>query len=149
MRGHSLPITGTGEETRDFTYVLDLVQGLVKAGYYRDAIGENFNLASGKETSIIDLARLVNETTKNKMQISFKPRRKWDTKPRLLASIQKAKKLIRYQPLVEFKEGFMNNIEWFKDNWKLIEELTDFTPGMSSAVRDEDKKITEKMRVSA
>ena len=49
MNGFSLPITGTGKETRDFTYVLDLVQGLIKAGYYEKAVGENFNLASGTE----------------------------------------------------------------------------------------------------
>ncbi len=52
MKGLPLPITGTGEETRDFTYVLDLVQGLLKAGYYKKAVGENFNLAAGIEISI-------------------------------------------------------------------------------------------------
>jgi len=137
MNGKSLPITGTGEETRDFTYVLDLVQGLVKAGYYNEAIGENFNLASGKETSIIDMANLVNEVCGNKSPINHKPRRKWDTKPRLLASVEKARRLVRYQPFVEFNEGFMKNIEWFRENWAIIKGLADFPPGMSSAVRNE------------
>lgn len=137
MKGESLPITGTGEETRDFTYVLDLVQGLVKSGYYKEAIGENFNLASGKETKIIDLVNLVNKVCGNNTPINHKPRRKWDTKPRLLASIEKARELIGYKPLVEFKEGFAKNIEWFKDNWDIIEELADFPPGISSAVRNE------------
>lgn len=138
MNGQSLPITGDGEETRDFTYVLDLVQGLVKSGFYEKAVGENFNLASGKETSIIGLARLVNETTGNSAPIVFKPRRKWDTKPRLLASIEKAERLISYKPIAEFNEGFMNNIEWFKDNWGIISSMADFPPGMSSAVRDKN-----------
>ncbi|MFA6715137.1 MAG: NAD-dependent epimerase/dehydratase family protein [Victivallales bacterium] len=136
MLGKSLPITGTGEETRDFTYVLDLVQGLVKAGYYKDAVGENFNLAAGREISIRDMAALVNETTGNAEPLNYMPRRKWDTKPRLLASIEKAEKLIRYKPCVDFKEGFAHNIEWFKDNWAKIEAFADFPPGMSSAVRD-------------
>jgi UDP-glucose 4-epimerase len=135
MKGQSLPITGDGSETRDFTYVLDLVQGLVKAGYYEAAIGANFNLASGKEISIMDMADLVNETTENKAPILYKPKRKWDTKSRLLASIEKAQKLVDYRPIGNFKEGFMRNIEWFKDNWTIIEELADFPPGMSSAVR--------------
>ena len=52
MQGKSLPITGDGSETRDFTYVLDLVQGLIKGGFYEEAIGENFNLAAGREISI-------------------------------------------------------------------------------------------------
>jgi len=135
MQGRSLPITGTGEETRDFTYVLDLVQGLIKAGYYEAAIGENFNLASGTETRICDLAKMVNDATGNQTPINFMERRKWDTKPRLLASIEKANRLVSYEPLVQFSEGFQTNIDWFKDNWNKIEMVADFPPGMSSAVR--------------
>ena len=56
-----------------------------------------------------------------------------------MASIEKAENLIGYQPMVEFKEGFMKNIEWFKDNWEIIENLADFPPGMSSAVRNEEQ----------
>jgi UDP-glucose 4-epimerase len=135
MKGNPLPITGTGEETRDFTYVLDLIQGLIKASYYEKAIGENINLAAGREISIKDMVNLVIEATGSKAGIVFKQRRKWDTKPRLLASIDKAEKLIGYKPIVDFKEGFKDNIEWFKDNWDKIEQLADFPPGMSSAVR--------------
>jgi len=135
MLGRSLPITGTGEETRDFTYVLDLVQGLIKAGYEKRAVGENFNLASGKEVRIRDLAEMVNKATGNKAKIDFRERRKWDTKPRLLASIEKARELIGYHPLIDFEEGFQTNIEWFRDHWEKIEAAADFPPGMSSAVR--------------
>lgn len=135
MQGRSLPLTGTGDETRDFTYVLDLVQGLIKAGYYPEAIGENFNLASGTETRIRNLVEMVNKATGNKAPITYLERRKWDTKPRLLACIDKAKKLVGYEPLVGFEEGFKTNIEWFRDNWEHILEVADFPPGMSSAVR--------------
>jgi len=135
MKKQSLPITGTGDETRDFTYVLDLVQGLIKAGFYKEAIGENFNLASGREVRIRDLADMVNKATGNPNPIRFLERRKWDTKPRLLASIERAESLIGYKPIVQFEEGFETNIEWFKDNWDKIELLADFPPGMSSAVR--------------
>lgn len=136
MNGKSLPITGTGEETRDFAYVLDLVQGLIKAGYYEKAVGENFNLASNKETSIKDLAKMVNEATGNKIEIVFKKRRKWDTKPQLLASIAKAKSLIDYEPIITFRDGFEKNIEWFRNNWEKITRVADFPPGMNSAIRD-------------
>ena len=135
MKGMPLPITGTGEETRDFTYVLDLAQGLIKAGYYKEAIGENFNLASGREVKIRDLAEMINKATENPIPVYFIERRKWDTKPRLLASIEKAKSLINYTPLVKFEEGLQANIGWFKENWQKIEVLADFPPGMSSAVR--------------
>ncbi len=135
MQNKPLPITGTGEETRDFTYVLDLVQGLIKAGFYKEAVGENFNLAAGREVSIKTLAEMVIKATGSTAGIINKERRKWDTKPRLLASIQKAERLIKYEPIIEFEEGLQTTIEWFRDNWDKIVALADFPPGMSSAVR--------------
>jgi len=78
---------------------------------------------------------MVNEATKNPSPINFRERRKWDTKPRLLACIEKAEQLIGYKPFVGFEEGFKENIQWFRDNWEKIEAVADFPPGMSSAVR--------------
>ena len=135
MNGRRLPITGDGKETRDFTYVLDLVQGLVKSGFYEEAVGENFNLAAGKEISIVDMASKVQGVTKNDQDFIFKARRKWDTKPRLLASIEKAEKLINYNPIIEFDEGFKENLNWFKLFDEEIKNSSDFPPGMSSAVK--------------
>ena len=135
MLKKSLPLTGTGNETRDFTYVLDLVQGLLKAGYYDKAVGQAFNLASGKETKIKDMISMVNKATGNKTKITRFPARKWDTKKRLLASIDLAKKLINYKPTTLFEYGLRTNMEWFKSNWERIQEVADFPIGMSSAVR--------------
>ncbi|WP_198470854.1 NAD-dependent epimerase/dehydratase family protein [Acetomicrobium sp. S15 = DSM 107314] len=136
MKGLPLPITGTGEETRDFTYVGDLVDGLLRAGYFEEAIGESFNLAAGREIRIIDLANMINELVGNKAGIHFASRRKWDTKKRLLASIELANKLIGYEPKMTFEEGLGNTIQWFRDNWKNIEASAEFGPGASSAVRE-------------
>ena len=135
MSGKSLPLTGTGNETRDFTYVLDLVQGLVKAAYYEDAVGEAFNLASGKEIRIKDMISMVNNATGNSTPVTSFPARKWDTKKRLLASIELAGKLIDYKPIVKFEDGLKANMEWFKLNWDKIQSVADFPIGMSSAVR--------------
>jgi len=136
MKKQALPITGTGEETRDFTYVGDIVDGLLRVGYYGKAIGEDINLASGRETKIIDLANLINRLTGNNSGIRFVERRKWDTKDRLLASVDKAKKLISYEPKTPFEEGVKNTVQWFKENWNNIEKSAHFGPGVSSAVRD-------------
>ena len=135
MKQKALTITGTGQETRDFTNVQDLVQGLVKGGYCDAAVGENFNLASGVETMIVDLAKTINSLTGNPQEIKYINRRKWDTKPRLMASIAKAKNLINYEPIISFDEGLLTTIEWFRENWDQIEILADFNPGMSSALR--------------
>lgn len=136
MKGEALPITGSGEETRDFTYVADLVDGLLRAGYYESAIGQEFNLASGAETKIIDLANMINEAVGNKAGINFVRKRKWDTKSRLLASIERAGKLISYEPKTKFKDGLAATIAWFRNNWEDIEKSASFGPGVSSAVRD-------------
>ncbi len=135
MQEKPLPLTGTGDETRDFTYVLDLVQGLVKAGFYEEAIGKAFNLASGKETKIKDLISMVNKATGNPKPIKKFPSRKWDTKKRLLASIDLAEKIIHYKPITNFEDGLNANMKWFKNNWKKIQSAADFPVGMSSAVR--------------
>lgn len=136
MKGQSLPITGTGEETRDFTYVGDIVDGLLRAGYYEAAISEEFNLASGRETRIIDLAEMINELVGNSAGIKLASRRKWDTKSRLLASVDKARDIIGYKPETPFEEGLKSTFGWFKENWDLIDAAAAFGPGVSSAVRE-------------
>jgi nucleoside-diphosphate-sugar epimerase len=136
MQKKVLPITGTGEETRDFTYVGDIVDGLLRAGYFEQAIGEDINLASGQETKIINLAQMINKLVGNTKGVKFVEKRKWDTKARLLASVDKAKKIIGYDPKTSFDEGLKNTIKWFQDNWDNINKSACFGPGISSAVRD-------------
>ena len=62
--------------------------------------------------------------------------RKWDTKKRLRASVDKARNLIGYAPDTEFPDGLEATIKWFHDNWDRIEAHASFGPGQSSAVRD-------------
>ena len=135
MLKKSIPLTGTGDETRDFTYVLDLVQGLIKAAFYEEAIGQAFNLASGRETRIKDMIAMVNQSTGNSTPITKFPTRKWDTKKRLLASIELAGKLIDYEPIISFEDGLSENFKWFSHNWDVVQQSADFPVGMSSAVR--------------
>ena len=124
------------EEPRDVTYVGDIVNGLLRAGAMESAMGQEFNLASGVETRIVDLARMINEAIGNEAGIQFAQRRKWDTKSRLLASIDRARELIGYDPSTPFEEGLRCTIQWFRDNWDRIDASARFGPGVSSAVRD-------------
>jgi len=136
MNGKALPITGTGEETRDFTFVGDIVDGLLRAGVMDKAIGQEFNLASGREIQIKQLAEMVNKLTGNTAGINFAPPRKWDTKKRILASVERAKELIGYNPNTTFEQGLPQAIKWFKENWDNIQKAASFGPGASSAVRN-------------
>lgn len=135
MKGLPLPITGTGDETRDFTYVGDIVDGLLRSGIMESAVGQEFNLASGAETTILSLAEMVNEATHNEAGIRFVPRRRWDTKARLRASIDRAHEMIGYCPKTSLPEGLQHTIRWFRNNWDRIEPAARFGPGASSAVR--------------
>jgi len=121
-----LPITGTGEETRDFTYVDDIIDGLLRMVYFDKAVGEAFNLGAGREIKIFNLAQWINELTKNPSGIIYKERRSWDTKNRLLSSYEKANKILGYEPKVEFKEGLKGTYNWFTDNWENINQSAEF-----------------------
>ena len=126
MHNQPLPITGTGEETRDFTYVDDIVDGTLRMGVIEEAVGEAINLASETETKIIDLANWINEITGNKAGIIFKPRRDWDKAIRRRASIEKARKILGYEPKTDMKTGLRKVYEWFKENWENIEKSVKF-----------------------
>ena len=126
MHEQPLPITGTGEETRDFTFVEDIVDGTLRMGVVKEAVGEAINLASGTETRIIDLANWINEITGNKAGIVYKERRDWDKAIRRRASIEKAKKILGYEPKTDMKTGLRKVHEWFKENWENIEKSVSF-----------------------
>jgi UDP-glucose 4-epimerase len=126
LRGEPLPLMGTGEETRDWTYVGDIVDGLLRAGSIESAVGQAMNLASGQETRIIDMANQVNELTGNTAGIRFIPLRKWDTKHRLLASIDKARAVIQYEPKTSFRSGLEETVAWFRANWNQIAQSVRF-----------------------
>ncbi len=119
-RKEALPITGTGEETRDFTYVGDVVQGLLAAGISEAAVGEAVNLASGREVSVAMLATLVNGITDNSAGVKYVERRSWDHITRRRASVEKAHHLLGYQPGTDFETGVRRTWEWFTTNWDRI-----------------------------
>jgi nucleoside-diphosphate-sugar epimerase len=117
MSGKILPITGDGTETRDWTYVGDIVDGLLAAAVKEEAIGEAINLGSGTETRVIDMAHEVNRLTGNSLGVMYIQRRDWDEKTRLISSIDKAKRILDYHPQTTFNEGLKHVHEWFVENW--------------------------------
>lgn len=126
MNNQALPITGNGSETRDWTYVDDIINGLLTMGIKEDAIGESINLGSGRDHQVIDMANKVNEVCGNDAGIEYKERRDWDAKNKLLSSIDKAKKILGYKPQHDFYEGIENTHQWFVDNWENIQKSAEF-----------------------
>lgn len=116
LHGEPLVITGTGEETRDFIYVDDLVTGLLAAAEATGAPGEAFNLGTGIQTRVIDLAEIVIKACRSTSRIEFAPRRPWDRSIHREADISKAKSVLGFQPTVGIREGVERTVDWFRAN---------------------------------
>lgn len=126
MNGQALPITGNGNETRDWTFVEDIVNGLLSMGIVEEAVGEAINLGSGIDHKVGDMAAIVNKLTGNKAGIKYTERRNWDAKTCLLSSINKAQDILNYKPKMGFEEGLQRTHQWFTDNWENIQQSAEF-----------------------
>ena len=116
MAGESLVITGSGDETRDFTYVGDTVQATLAAAQAPDAVGHAINVGTGKEVTIRELAERINGLVGNSGGIVYAPQRKWDHVRRRVASVEKAQRLLGYTPTVDLEEGLELTWRWLQEH---------------------------------
>ena len=126
LHNQCLPIMGTGKETRDFTFVEDIVEGTLRAGVIPKAVGDAINLASETETKVIDIANTVNKLTGNNNGVEFVERRDWDKITKRRASIEKARKILGYNPKTEMKTGIKRTFDWIVENKEKIEKAAKF-----------------------
>lgn len=113
LHDEPLVITGTGEETRDFIYVDDLVEGLFLSATVPAAGGEAFNLGTGIQTRVIDLARQIIAACNSKSSIEYAPRRSWDHSVRRQADISRATETLQFRPSVPLSTGIERTVDWF------------------------------------
>jgi nucleoside-diphosphate-sugar epimerase len=116
MNNRPLTITGTGDETRDFIFVEDLVDGLVRCATVPAAHGEAFNLGTGVQTRVRDLAETVIRACGSHSEIRYAPRRAWDHSVRRQANIDKARATLGLSPDVRVADGVVETVRWFRDN---------------------------------
>ena len=147
MNDQPLPITGDGSETRDWTYVDDIVNGLLSMGIKEEAIGESINLGSASEKRVVDMASMVNNLTGNPSGIKYTDRRNWDVKHRLLSSIDKAKKILDYKPQTNFEVGLKNVYSWFEENWGKIDDSAEFAEFLKNKWAIKTKINKEKIKI--
>jgi UDP-glucose 4-epimerase len=121
MHGEPLVITGTGEETRDFIFVEDLVDGLIRCATNPAAHGEAFNLGTGRETRVIDLASAIITLTGSRSPLEFAPRRAWDHSTRRRADISRAESTLGFRAGVAIEEGLAATVAWFRESVHRIE----------------------------
>ena len=132
MSGKPLQITGDPDATRDFSFVGDIVEGLLRAGQADPAVGQTINLAAGREIRIGILAEMVNSAVGNRAGVELVAQRKWDTRARRLASIDRARQLLGYQPSTTFEEGLERTVAWFREHWELIRRHATFGEGLAA-----------------
>lgn len=113
MRGEDLVITGTGEETRDFTYVDDTVSALELAMRHPGAIGCTFNTGTGQEVAIGALAESIVKVCGSASKVRYVPRRDWDTVSRRCSDISRISSTLGYAPATDFEEGLDRTYRWF------------------------------------
>jgi nucleoside-diphosphate-sugar epimerase len=106
--------------------VTHIINGLIDMGVNEKAIGQAFNLGSGKEQRVIDMAKNVNRLTGNESGIQYKERSDWDVKTMLLSCITKAEKVLPYKPQMTFEDGKKETHRWFVENWDAIKESAEF-----------------------
>lgn len=122
LNNEPLIITGTGNETRDFIYVEDLVDGLLRAAREPGARGEAFNLGTGIQTRVIDLAQMILKATKSRSRIEYAPRRPWDKSLHREANIERARTILGFRPTVGVEEGIERTVAWHQENRARVEE---------------------------
>jgi nucleoside-diphosphate-sugar epimerase len=113
LRGEDFEMTG-GEQTRDFTYVDDVVEGYVRASLSKKAIGQTINLGTGEEHAIRDVVLKVLELMGSPVKpligvLPYRPGEIW----RLYADSNKARELLGWQPQVGLEEGLRRTIKWY------------------------------------
>jgi UDP-glucuronate decarboxylase len=112
LQGKSLPIYGTGDQTRSLCYVSDLVEGLRMTMDSDSARGEVINLGNPDERTILEIARMVLKTTGSEAGISFEPARP-DDPDRRCPDISKARKLFGWESKVDIECGLEKTIAYF------------------------------------
>ncbi|MEI6632083.1 MAG: NAD-dependent epimerase/dehydratase family protein, partial [bacterium] len=109
------PIYGNGRQSRDFTYIQNVVQANLLAATKTNLRGEVFNIASGRDYSILDLARILNKLMDLNIKPVFLKKRPGDVF-RTLADLSSSKKRLAFRPRVDFINGLKLTLEYFKKN---------------------------------
>lgn len=117
IEGKEIPMFGNGNTSRDYTYIDDIVEGIIKSCEFclsNKNVYEILNLGNSNPISLIDMIRTIGETLEIEPKIEQLPMQAGDVET-TFADITKAKKLIRYEPKTPFYNGIKKFVEWYKE----------------------------------
>jgi UDP-N-acetylglucosamine/UDP-N-acetyl-alpha-D-glucosaminouronate 4-epimerase len=113
LAGQRPTIFGDGMQSRDFTYVANVVQGNLLAAEAPAAPGKTFNIACGEQMSLLDLVAAINRVLGTDIKPIFDPPRVGDVRDSL-ADISSARKVLGYEPMVDFEDGLRRSTEYYR-----------------------------------
>ncbi len=120
LRGMPLELDNGGVASRDFIYVDDIVEGLVACAV-RGKPGDVYNLASGEETTIKELAETVNHLAGGRSEVVITPQRPWDRAGRRVGSTRKSREQLGFEAKTRLAEGLRKTVDWTRANLDLVE----------------------------
>jgi nucleoside-diphosphate-sugar epimerase len=116
MHDQQPPIFGTGRQSRDFTFVKNVVNANLLAARNMRLRGEVFNVASGKDYTILELTQILNSILGKNIRPKLLPIRPGDVF-KTLADLTRSKKMLGYRPAVDFVEGLRQTVEYFRGEY--------------------------------
>lgn len=120
LKGWPLTLENEGRSSRDFIYVDDIVRGLMLCAT-RGAVGEVYNLASGVETTILQLADAINSNVESPAPIELAGRRSWDHSGNRLGSTAKAAANLGFSAEIGLEQGIRETVAWTRANLAVID----------------------------
>ncbi len=115
LKGQQPTVFGDGEQSRDFTYVDNVVEANLLAARAKQTKGEVINIACGQAVTVNQIIDMINELVGSAIEPIYADPRPGDVK-HSLADISLAEELIGYKPVVEFRDGLRKAIDWYRDN---------------------------------
>ncbi len=119
LNGEPLPLENDGVATRDFIYVEDVARGLAACAL-SGRPGEAYNIASGVETSIHDLAATLNRLAGNEAGFHHLPRRPWDNSGKRFGSTAKSERELGFRAGIGLEDGLQRTVKWTRENLPMI-----------------------------
>lgn len=113
LAGRKPTVYGDGGQSRDFTYIDNVVHGNLLAADAPGVAGRVFNVANGRQTSLLELITTLNRLLGTKVEPNFAPPRAGDVRESL-ADISRARRDLKYEPQVDFEDGLRRSIEYYK-----------------------------------
>lgn len=114
LKGEPLVVTGTGRETRDFTFVEDIVAGTIAVARSKQTAGKLYDIGTGRETKIKDLAAAINKLTENPAPLRLVERRGWDKTLRRRANVFPARKDAGFSAKTRLEAGLKKTVDWYR-----------------------------------